>query len=151
MRLEDQNALRRGDTQRIHHDHLALGVLFQKLLAGGIDVVDGAGKLAGERHKQDVLARLEYGFEDLQIGAQRQERGTRRCACAHIVKVLLLFSAAAQIVHVLFAIHNVGHVHHAQVQFIYIAKRQIGIGIGHKYVGIHAISSLRAGSYGPNE
>ena len=145
MRLENQDALGRGNAQRIHNNHLALGIFGKQLLAGGINVVNGTGKLAGEGHKQDIPARLKAGLEVFQIGSRRQQRGNGGRAGAHSVEVFLLLSVAAKVVQVLLAVYDIGHVHHGHVQLVHIAVRQVGIGIGHKDIGIHAVSSLRLG------
>ena len=129
MCLQHQNALWQRNAQRVHHNHAALGITLQKLLPGGVDILNGAGQLAGKRHEQDIPARGEHGLEVFLVGGGRQQGCDRRGTLAHGVEELLFPAVAAQIVKVFLAVHHIGHVDHVQLQLVYKPKRQIGVRI----------------------
>ena len=109
-----------------------------------------AGQLAGKRHEQNVTPLLEAGLKVFHIGGRWQQGRDRNRAGAHVVEVFLLFAAAPQVVKVFLSVQDIGPVHHGHVQFVHIAEGQVGIGVGHKHVGIHAYPPLgRSGPIGP--
>ena len=140
MGLQHQNALRQRNAQGIHHDHTAFGVALQKLLPGGVDILNGAGQLTGKRREQNIPSRGEHGLKVFLISSGRQQRSHRRGPAPHGIKELLFLSVAAQIVKVFLAVHHVRHIDHIQFQFIHKAKGQVGIRVSKERVRIHSSS-----------
>ena len=137
MRLEDENRLRRGDGQRVHHDELTFRVLFQQFLARGVNRLNGRAELAGEGDEEQVAPGRENRLEVLHVDRLVERGGRRLTARAHLVVEGLMVQRLAEVVEVLFAIHGVRHVDDRNVVLLFEFQRQVAVAVCHENVILH--------------
>ena len=137
MRLEDENRLRRGDGQRVHHDELAFRILFQQFLARGVNRLNGRAELAGEGDEEQVAPGRENRLEVLHVDRLVERGGRRLTARAHLVVEGLMVQRLAEVVEVLLAIQGVRHVDDRNVVLLFEFQRQVAVAVGHENVILH--------------
>ena len=137
MRLEDENRLRRGDGQRVHHDELAFRILLQQFLARGVNRLNGRAELAGEGGEEQVAPGRENRLEVLHVDRLVERGGRRLTARAHLVVEGLMVQRLAEVVEVLFAIQGVRHVDDRNVVLLFEFQRQVAVAVCHENVILH--------------
>lgn len=137
MRLEDENRLRRGDGQRVHHDELAFRILLQQFLARGVNRLNGRAELAGEGDEEQVAPGRENRLEVLHVDRLVERGGCRLTARAHLVVEGLMVQRLAEVVEVLFAIQGVRHVDDRNVVLLFEFQRQVAVAVCHENVILH--------------
>ena len=139
--LEHQERHRTRDGQGVHHDEFPLRIPGQQLLAGGVDLTDGHGHLAGERDEEQILFPKDR-LEIVQVGLLVQRAGHGNRAIAHCVVVFLVIQRLTEIVEILLAVDGVGHFDIRDVILLLQVQWQIAVAVRHEDVAHSRINLL---------
>ena len=133
VRLQNQQRLRPGNAQRVHHGELSRRVFLHQLLPRRVNVLNGIAHLRGEGDEQQILFAQDR-LEVFQIGLLGEQRCNGRRARAHLFKKGLFDAQPAVFIQIFLTVQRIGHFHHGNVLFIGNGVKQIAVAVRHKHI-----------------